>query len=552
MVFKSSSLLRQPTEPKRFRLLRNFSLISLSGFVLTTSLLSVIYRQQSINNLVDSTERNNVALAQILSNTIWTQYGAFFASSQTLTREELVSAPEIQQLEDTVIQQMEGLSVSKIKVFDTTGRTIFSTDSRQIGRQKKPSDHLQNALAGQVSSHIGHHDKANTLRSRFPVDQKLLISHIPIRAEGSDGEIVGAFELYADVAPAIAQIESAQRLSLLTSWLLLGGLYGILVIFVRNADRLLSKQYNQVQQSESLYRQQSEALATALSDLKRSQAQVLHSEKMSSLGQMVAGVAHELNNPVNFIHGNLKHIERFIQDVMEHLALYETHYPEPDDEIQDHAEDIDLAFVRDDLSQTLDSMKTGTSRIRDIVLSLRTFSRLDEADCKAVDIHQGLDSTLMILQHRFNAEGDRPAIEVVRNYAELPLVECYAGSLNQVFMNLLINAIDALKEQAATNQPRITLRTEHQGDTVIIRVADNGKGMSAAVRSQIFDPFFTTKDVGKGTGMGLAITHQLVTEKHKGSIRCISTEGIGTEFIIEIPINQTAPVKPSAPIKLAV
>ncbi len=288
------------------------------------------------------------------------------------------------------------------------------------------------------------------------------------------------------------------------------------------------------QQIEAQLRQQAEDLAQTLQELKRTQAQMIQAEKMSSLGQLVAGVAHEINNPVNFIHGNLSHLEEHTQDLLQLVHLYQSsNIPE--------CEEIDLKYIQEDLPKILNSMKVGTQRIRQIVLSLRNFSRMDEAEFKTVDIHEGIDSSLMILQHRLKEKPEFPEIHVIKDYDSLPVVECYAGQLNQVFINILANAIDAL-EQGTDNEvllPTITIRTSLiDSDWVKIAIADNGLGMPEQIQKQIFNPFFTTKPVGKGTGMGLSISYQIITEKHAGKLECYSKLGQGTEFVIAIPIRQ--------------
>ena len=313
-----------------------------------------------------------------------------------------------------------------------------------------------------------------------------------------------------------------------------------------------------LQQAEAHSRKQAETLTVALQKLKHAQAQLVQTEKMSSLGQMVAGVAHEINNPVNFVYGNISPARQYLEDLLGLIRLYQQHYAHPVAEIEQEAEAIDLKFVMEDLPKLLDSMKIGAERIREIVLSLRNFSRLDESEVKWVDIHEGLDNTLLILKHRLQACNQHPEIKIVKDYGNLPRVECYPGQLNQVFMNILSNAIDALEEsvschlslvgclvqdsaiaQCSIPNLQIGIRTELvRGDRLAIRIQDNGPGIPSSVSSKLFDPFFTTKPVGKGTGLGLSISYQIVVEKHGGSLRCNSRLGQGAEFIIEIPIQQ--------------
>ncbi|MCT7954381.1 PAS domain S-box protein [Laspinema palackyanum] len=299
--------------------------------------------------------------------------------------------------------------------------------------------------------------------------------------------------------------------------------------------------YRQSQESARQAQEQAEQVQNTLQELQQTQSQLIQTEKMSSLGQLVAGVAHEINNPVNFIHGNLTHLSNYTEDLLSIINLYQETYPNPDAELEEAIADLELDYITEDLPKILASMKMGTDRIRKIVLSLRNFSRLDEADMKEVDLHEGIENTLLILQNRFKSKGDRHGIEVMRNYGKLPLIECYASQMNQVFMNIINNAIDALESNpshSTETPPTLEIRTEVSGNSAIIHIADNGPGMTEQTKARLFDPFFTTKPVGKGTGLGLAISYQIVVEKHNGILDCITEPGKGSEFIIQIPIAQ--------------
>ncbi|MGF1939024.1 MAG: sensor histidine kinase [Nostoc sp. ChiQUE02] len=298
-------------------------------------------------------------------------------------------------------------------------------------------------------------------------------------------------------------------------------------------------------------------LKLTLKELENTQAQLIQTEKMSSLGQLVAGIAHEINNPVNFIDGNIFIVNEYTTNLLNLITLYQECNCHLVSEIQASIEEIDLNFIKEDLPKILSSMTMGAERISKLVLSLRNFSRLDEADKKEVDIHEGLDSTLLILQNRLETEGNHPDIQVIKEYGNLPKVECYPGQLNQAFMNILNNSIDTLKESingcqllvanakttgnqqliTKTNNPQIWISTEVlDSNQVIIRIADNGCGMTEEVKPKIFDPFFTTKPVGSGTGLGMSISYQIIN-KHGGQLKCVSTPLVGTEFIIQIPIR---------------
>ncbi|MEL7038794.1 MAG: ATP-binding protein [Cyanobacteria bacterium J06592_8] len=411
--------------------------------------------------------------------------------------------------------------------------------------------------------------------SDFVTDLDSLITKITELAEATEEEQQAAMEVLEEA--------SAKQVRILLTSVFLSGLIGLslmymisrillgpleeitqttkqsiqeknfdLAVRVSSSDEVgvLAETFNAYMQfvKELLTKSQTtnQKLQATLEELHFTQAQMIQQEKMSSLGQLVAGIAHEINNPVNFIHGNLTHVEQYSQDLLGLVELYQQQYPDPGDDIEIETEEIDLEFIQTDLPKTIDSMKIGSNRIREIVLALRIFSRLQEAEVKAVDIHEGIESTLMILQHRLKASPERPEIEVIKDFGKLPLVECFSGLLNQVFMNILSNAIDALEDLSTerTAQKPIQHPSQIKISTALVNekwvkiaIADNGIGIPQEIQQQIFDPFFTTKPVGKGTGMGMSISYQIITERHHGKLECFSTRGQGTEFVILIPVQ---------------
>ena len=298
-----------------------------------------------------------------------------------------------------------------------------------------------------------------------------------------------------------------------------------------------------IQSLQTQLKAQNTQLQQALGNLKKAQAQLVQKEKMIGLGQLAAGMAHEINNSIGFISSNLDPARKYIQDLLNLVYLYQKEYPKPTLPIQKTIQEIDLDFLNSDIQKLVGSMQTGVERICTMLLALRIFSRLNESDIKPVDIHEGLNSTLLLLQHRFREEGKRPEIKVIKKYGKLPLVTCYASQLNQVFLNLLNNAIDALesgvgKEFSESSDPTIWISTEFTAwETIIIRIKDNGVGIAEEMRSRLFDPFFTTQPVGKVSGLGLLTSYEIVVEKHKGHLTCHSSPEQGAEFTIEIPVR---------------
>ncbi|MDJ1178942.1 PAS domain S-box protein [Roseofilum sp. BLCC_M91] len=300
-----------------------------------------------------------------------------------------------------------------------------------------------------------------------------------------------------------------------------------------------------LRESEYKLRQKTQELEKTLAELRHTQSQLIQTEKMSSLGQLVAGIAHEINNPVSFIYGNLGYAESYIKDLMSVIEAYQKYYPDPEQQVSETIKEIDLEFLVEDLLKILQSMKQGANRIEAIVSSLRTFSYMDQVGIKAVDIHQGLESTLTLLQCRLQGDENHREIQLKKQYGELPLVECYPDQLHQVFLNLIMNAIDAIEERDRSSENlqsyigKISIITRTVGDrSVQISIIDNGVGIKESIKSRLFDPFFTTKDVGQGTGLGLSISYQIITEQHQGTIECLSKVSEGTEWVIILPVQR--------------
>lgn len=293
---------------------------------------------------------------------------------------------------------------------------------------------------------------------------------------------------------------------------------------------------------EERVEERTQELKQALNNLKQAQAKLIHNEKMSSMGQLVAGIAHEVNNPINFIYGNLNYMNGYVQDLLDLIQTYQEHYPKPDPSIDEKLEDLDLDFTSTDLLKSFVSLRSGAKRIRDLVLSLKNFSRFDEADLKTVNIHEGIDSTLKML----NAQSQ--GIEIKTEYSTLPKVSCYARQLNQVFLHIINNALDALNTDEGNTSPQLhistmVVSTEPQAEKIAVCITDNGPGIASDIQEKIFDPFFTTKEVGEGSGLGLSISHQIVAGQHGGVLTCESVPGQGAKFSIELPVNQNLSAK---------
>lgn len=418
----------------------------------------------------------------------------------------------------------------------------------------------------------GKSQKALSILSSAEYEQQKRIysEGMQLTSTALQSRVKSNLEFYGSTLSRSSLFSLLSLLILIVAWITILGLVYQYINYRKRTERKLletktklEKTNESLGKSETALRQKAEALEKAMHDLKLSQSQMLQNEKMSSLGLLVAGIAHEINNPVNFIYGNVKYIQEYVSDLLHFIGLYQKHYSEPVPEIQSALDSTNLNFLQEDLLKILGSIKLGSERIQQIVLLLRNFSRMDQADLKKVDIHQGIDSTLQILEYYLKSKAEFDQIEIIKNYGDIPLVECYAGALNQVFMNILTNAIDALDEikssaidPIAAEDPnlcqsgQIHIRTSLiDTNWVEIVIEDNGMGMSTSVRDKMFDPFFTTKPVGKGTGMGMSISYQIIVEQHGGFIECYSELNQGTQFKIRIPLIQ--PPNPPRELKLA-
>jgi predicted ATPase/signal transduction histidine kinase len=366
---------------------------------------------------------------------------------------------------------------------------------------------------------------------------------LPIHYQGKS---IGIVYLENNLASGVFTIKRLELVKILASQAAISITNARLLSNEKLKSQQLQESLEQLEITQGQLVEKAKALTEAVTQLQSTQTQLVHTEKISALGQLVAGVAHEVNNPVSFISSNLSHANQYVEDLVNHLKLYQDKYPNPDAEIVEDAESIDLEYLLDDVPKMLNSMKLGTVRIKDIMQSLRNFSRNDGDQKHIADITEGIDSTILILGHRLKAGPSRPAIQIIKEYdTTLPKIECYPGQLNQVFMNLMANAIDALDEsnqgktyqEIQKNPNIITVRTKKESDRIQISIWDNGAGMNEETRQKLFAAFFTTKPEGKGTGLGLSISYQIVTEKHGGSLDCISQPGEGAEFVIEIPFK---------------
>ena len=498
---------------------------------------------QNLQNTVFEARSHAARLPTVLGNTVWLQYEQdrflwkineakiliseieFFArqNPDQLATEEAEFQATLKKSARVIdyYAQLIKLQLKEAEVWNLQPNSIESAQLQMLrnssGQEAIVLDNFAQSLTELISAVEIYKqqgaqalEEAEGLRNRIILGSMLISALIAVAlADKTSRAIAQPLETVTNVAQQVAR-ESNFNLQV--------------PVTTQDEIGVLAVSFNQLIQRVSEYTQ----------ELKQTQSQLIQTEKMSSLGQMVAGIAHEINNPVNFIGGNIDYANKYIQDLTDLVTLYQEYYPNPPDAILERIEDIELEFLREDLPKTLSSMKMGADRIREIVVSMRNFSRSDDGNMKSADIHEGIDSTLVILNHRL-----KQGIQVIKQYGKLPAVECSPAQLNQVFMNVIGNAIDALEEVKKGDKGysrTIWISTEVTADnTVTVKIRDNGPGIAAGCAQQIFDPFFTTKSIGKGTGLGLAISYQIVA-KHHGKIEVNSQIGQGTEFVITLPV----------------
>jgi signal transduction histidine kinase len=573
-----------------FKLLRYFSLTSLSVFLAAIVALGYFYRQQSLNDLISLGERQNVALTRAFSNSLWSQLKTFLEVSEQLNEEELRKYHHVFQLEQTLKAQTEGLSVEKIKVFNKKGTVIFSTDVKQIGKESKGSGGFKEAISGQVVTKLSGRDGYKTATNKIKTRQ-LLASYIPITDASLGGEIEGVFELYSDVTPLVNRIHKKQNNIIIGVTSILGGLYLVLFVIVRRADKLITDQYLAIQESETKYKEQAQTIQETLEELNATQAQLIQQEKMVALGQVVAGVAHEINTPLGAIQASASNITQALQETLEQLPqLCQQFDREQQDnffnllarslktqppitasekrplkrsltnQLQEYQIEnarqiadllIDLGIyenlefllpvlrnsARDRILKLVYNITrlpnnnrtilTAVERASKVVFALKNYARYDSSGEKQLaQVSQGIETVLTLYHNLLKRD-----IEIIRDYdPALPAIECYPDELVQVWTNLIHNAIQAMKDKGT-----LAIATNRQDNWIIVDVIDSGSGIPQEVQAKIFEPFFTTKIVGEGSGLGLHITQKII-DKHQGKIEFKSQPG-NTKFRVWLPIS---------------
>ncbi len=595
-----------------FNLRRYFSIASLLAFSVAITTLGYLNRSSAIKSLIESGEAQNTALTKLLANSFWSDYQAFLTTTPTLSDETLRNAPEIQKIYQHISQQTQGLPVAKVKIFDHRGRTVFSTDFSQIGNDKSDSEGFNSAISGTPKSYLNHRDTFDAIHGNLQ-NREFLSSYIPIEADSTTGQVAGVFEVYTDITPLVQQVDRTQRHILVSVVTVAGALYSILFLFICRADRILKRQHQALSDTqaaltqangtlEDRVRDRTAQLQSTLSELQQTQEQLIQTEKMSVLGQLVAGIAHEVNTPLGAIRSSVNSINRFLTQSLHQLpALTRSLSPQVEqnffalidqalasqallsarearhqrrqltktlegkgihnetfaDTLVDMGiyDNIDAALVilqQEQAPQLLDAayklsgiqrgirtIETAAGKAAKVVIALKNYAHSEHSGEKVqTDLVDCLETILTLYRNQL-----KQGIEIVRDYQQpIPSIPCYTDELSQVWSNLIHNALQAMQHQGT-----LTLAIKLVDTQIIVSISDTGPGLPAELKDKIFEPFFTTKPLGEGTGLGLSIVKRIV-DKHNGHIQLETIPG-KTTFSVILPMGDGPPQPRAIPEK---